>query len=290
MTTSPAFPGEALDKLLPLAFAEDEGSGDVTSIATIGEKQPGRARLLCKQAGTLAGLPAAERIFHFRGVPVACRALRRDGDAVEAGTVAMEMDGPLRDLLVCERILLNVMQRLSGIATATAAHVKVLGSSATRLLDTRKTLPGFRDLDKYAVAVGGGLNHRRGLYDRILIKDNHAEACGSVRKAVDKARALYGRAYVLEAEVRSLAELETLLDGTVDIVLLDNMGDADLKKAVALARAKAPSLKLEASGNMDLERLARIKDIGLDFISVGAITHSVKAMDISLDIVGESGK
>jgi nicotinate-nucleotide pyrophosphorylase (carboxylating) len=281
-----SFPGEALDRLLPIAFEEDEGSGDVTSIATLDEGARGRARLLCKEAGTLAGLPAVERIFRFRGAQVSVKPLRQDGDAAAAGATAMEMEGSLRDLLVCERILLNVLQRLSGIATAAAAYAKALEGSKTRLLDTRKTVPGWRDLDKYAVAVGGGVNHRRGLYDQILIKDNHADACGSVRAAVDKARARYGNAYVIEAEVRTLDELKTILDGSVDIALLDNMDDAALAAAVALARSRAPSLKLEASGNLDLQRLGRIKDLGLDFVSVGALTHSVKALDISLDIVG----
>lgn len=286
MTTLPAFPFEALDRLLPIAFAEDEGSGDVTSIATLDEGARGRARLLCKEAGILAGLPAVERIFAFRKAPVACRALRGDGEAFPAGDILMEMEGPLRDLLVCERILLNVIQRMSGIATATAAHVKALGGSKTRLLDTRKTVPGWRDLDKYAVAAGGGVNHRRGLFDQVLIKDNHAEANGSVRRAVARARARYGNTYVIEAEARTLEELASIADGSVDIALLDNMDDATLAKAVALARARAPGLKLEASGNMDIARLARIKDFGLDFVSVGALTHSVKALDISLDIVG----
>jgi nicotinate-nucleotide pyrophosphorylase (carboxylating) len=282
----PPFPGEALDRLLPLAFAEDEGSGDVTSIATIGENARGSARLLCKQAGILAGLPAVERIFRFRGAQVACKALSGEGAAVSAGTVALELEGPLRALLICERTILNFLQRMSGIATAVSVYVKALEGSRTRLLDTRKTVPGYRDLDKYAVAVGGGVNHRRGLYDQVLIKDNHAEACGSVRAAVDKARALYGNSYVIEAEVRTLDELRTLLDGAADILLLDNMDDALLAQAVALAREKAPGVKLEASGNLDLERLARIKHLGLDFVSLGALTHSVKALDISLEIVG----
>jgi nicotinate-nucleotide pyrophosphorylase (carboxylating) len=151
-------------------------------------------------------------------------------------------------------------------------------------------MPGYRALDKYAVAMGGGTNHRMGLYDMVLVKDNHAEACGSVRAAVDKVQRDYAGKYTVEAEVRTLAELETLLDAPVDIVLLDNMDDKMLKDAVALARARAPRLKLEASGNMDLERVRRIRDFGLDYISVGALTHSVKALDISLDILGEGAK
>ena len=282
----PIFPTEALDRLLPLAFAEDEGTGDVTSLATIDEGAAGKAFLLCKQAGVVAGLPAVERVFAFRSFHPVLRTLCREGEEVVAGARIMTLEGPLRALLVCERILLNFIQRLSGIATATRAHVKALEGSSTRLLDTRKTLPGYRALEKYAVAAGGGVNHRQGLFDRILIKDNHVRACGSVRAAVDRAHRKYGAAYVVEAEVRTLEELETLLDAPVDIVLLDNMDDAGLAKAVAIARRYAPALKLEASGNMDLERLGRIKGLGLDFVSVGAITHSAKALDISLDFGG----
>jgi len=280
----PPFPFEALDRLLPLAFAEDEGSGDITSLAVIDENARGRAGLLCKQAGIAAGLPAVERIFRFRGLEAECIPFRADGDTVSPGETLMEIRGVLRGLLLCERILLNVLQRLSGIATAAAEHVKALEGSNTRLLDTRKTPPGWRELDKYAVAAGGGQNHRHGLYDQVLIKDNHAEACGSVRAAVDRAHARYGGAHLVEAEVRSPEELATLFDAPVDIVLLDNMDDKALAEAAALARARAPKLKLEASGNMDVQRLRRIRHIGLDFISVGALTHSPRAMDISMEI------
>lgn len=280
----PAFPAEAFDRLLPLAFAEDVGEGDVTTLATIGESVRGRAVLLCKQAGVIAGLPALERVFRYRGTAADIRLRAEEGSRVEAGTVAATLQGPLRELLTCERILLNFLQRSSGIATAVRAFADALEGSGTRLLDTRKTPPGYRALDKYAVAAGGGANHRMGLYDMVLVKDNHAEACGSVRAAVDKARALYGARFPIEAEVRTLAELESLLDAPVDIVLLDNMGDDLLREAVRLVRARAPRIKLEASGNMDLERAGRIRDFGLDFVSVGALTHSVRALDISLDI------
>lgn len=282
----PAFPAEAFDRLLPWAFAEDEGHGDVTSLATIPEGAVGRARLLCKQPGVIAGLPLVERVFRHRGFHPTLTLLCREGEEVPAGRELMTLQGSLRALLVCERILLNFMQRLSGIATISREYAKALGASTTRLLDTRKTMPGYRALDKYAVAMGGGTNHRMGLYDMVLVKDNHAEACGSVRAAVDKVQRDYAGKYTVEAEVRTLAELETLLDAPVDIVLLDNMDDVTLRAAVALARARAPRLKLEASGNMDLERVRRIRDFGLDYISVGALTHSVKALDISLDIVG----
>lgn len=282
----PPFPAAAFDRLLPWAFEEDEGSGDITSIATIDAMASGQATLLCKQDGILAGLPLVERVFRHRGFSPQLTALRREGEALSAGSVIMNLEGPLRALLVCERILLNFLQRLSGIATAAHEYAQALEGSGTKVLDTRKTLPGYRLLDKYAVAVGGGSNHRMGLYDMVLVKDNHAEACGSVRAAVDRIHACYGGKYPVEAEVRTVAELETLLDGQVDILLLDNMDDATLAQAVALAREKAPRIKLEASGNMDLARLKGLRGLGLDFVSVGALTHSVKALDISMKIRG----
>ncbi len=286
----PTFPTEAFDRLLPWAFSEDEGHGDITSIATIPEGAVGRANLLCKQSGVIAGLPLVERVFRHRGSHPSIELLWTEGDDVDAGEVLMTLHGSLQAMLVCERILLNFLQRLSGIATVAREYAQALEGGNTRILDTRKTMPGYRALDKYAVAVGGGTNHRMGLYDMVLIKDNHAAACGSVRAAVEKVHARYAGQYTVEAEVRTLDELRSLLDAPVDIILLDNMDDATLKEAVALARREAPRLKLEASGNMDLARAKRIQDFGLDFISVGALTHSVKALDISLDIMGENSK
>jgi nicotinate-nucleotide pyrophosphorylase (carboxylating) len=283
----PVFPFEAFDRLLPIAFSEDVGDGDVTTQATIDPEAVGQATLLCKQAGVIAGLPLLERVFRHRHSHPEIRLLAAEGDRIAAGSVVATFRGQLRALLTCERVLLNFLQRCSGIATAAREYADVLAGAPTRLLDTRKTPPGYRALDKYAVAIGGGTNHRMGLYDMVLIKDNHAEACGSVRAAVEKVHALYGGKYTVEAEVRTLGELETLLDAPVDIVLLDNMDDATLTRAVELARARAPRLKLEASGNMDLARARRIRDLGLDFISVGALTHSVKALDLSLDIGAE---
>jgi nicotinate-nucleotide pyrophosphorylase (carboxylating) len=282
----PVFPKEAFERLLPWAFEEDEGLGDVTSIATIDETTMGFAIVLAKQAGVIAGLPLVESVFHFRGFSPKVSFHCEEGEFVKSGTRLITLEGPLRALLVCERILLNFLQRFSGIATTTNQYLQALQGSSTRLLDTRKTLPGYRLLDKYAVAVGGGTNHRMGLYDMVLVKDNHAEACGSVRAAVNKVNEKYGKQYQVEAEVSDLEELKTLLDAPVDIVLLDNMDDITLASAVALARAKAPMLKLEASGNMDLERIGKLRHLGLDFISVGALTHSVKALDISMDIQG----
>src|SRR5690606_32639339 len=192
---TPVFPAEALRRLLPLAFEEDEGTGDITSLATLDEDASGRARIVCKQAGIVAGLPLVEEVFRFRGIPVSINMPPVEGRAASPGTVLMTLEGPLRGLMVCERILLNFLQRLSGIATQTGVYARILEGTSTRLLDTRKTLPGYRALDKYAVAVGGGANHRTGLYDMVLIKDNHADGCGSVRAAVDRVAARYGGKY-----------------------------------------------------------------------------------------------
>lgn len=278
----PAFPHKALQALLPLAFAEDEGPGDVTSEATLDAGHRSRAVLLCKENGVLAGVPVMEAVFRHRGLAPRIEWLAREGDAIQAGQALARVEDETRGLLVCERILLNFMQRLSGIATATRRFAEA--AAPVKILDTRKTLPGYRELDKYAVAVGGGVNHRHGLFDQILIKDNHAAANGSVRAAADRALARAGRAYKVEAEVRTLEELESLLDAPVDILLLDNMDDATLARAVARAREGAPHLKLEASGNMTLERARALRDSGLDFISVGELTHSVRALDLSLKI------
>jgi len=283
----PPFPHKALQALLPLAFAEDEGSGDVTSEATLDAGHRSRAVLLCKEDGILAGVPVMEAVFRHRGLAPRIEWLAAEGDAVKAGQELARVEDETHGLLVCERILLNFMQRLSGIATAT--HRFVEAAAPVKILDTRKTLPGYRELDKYAVAVGGGVNHRQGLYDQILIKDNHAAANGSVRAAVSRALSRFGRSFKVEAEVRTLDEIETLLDAPVDILLLDNMDDATLAAAVRRVCEAAPHLKLEASGNMNLERVRALRDSGLDFISVGELTHSVRGLDLSLKIRAAGG-
>ncbi len=278
----PAFPLRALQALLPAAFAEDEGAGDVTSEATLEPGHRSKGALLCKEDGVLAGSAVMEAVFRHRGLAPRLEWLATDGEAIRAGQILARVEGETRGLLVCERIILNFMQRLCGIATAARRFAEA--AAPTRVLDTRKTLPGYRELDKYAVAAGGGENHRMGLHDRVLVKDNHAAASGSVRAAVDRAAARFGRSLLIEAEVRTLAELESLLDAPVDIIMLDNMDDKTLKAAVARARAIAPGIKLEASGNLDLARVRKLRNIGLDYFSVGEITHSVKALDLSLKI------
>lgn len=280
----PAFPLRALEPLLALAFAEDLGdAGDVTSEATLPPRHRSRAVLSAKEAGVVCGLPVLEAAFRHRGLAPRIECLAEEGQAVAAGTDLAVLEGDTVGLLGCERVILNFLQRLGGVANSARAFSEAAGSF-TRILDTRKTVPGYRALDKYAVAVGGGRNHRMGLWDQVLIKDNHVAACGSVRAAVEQARARHGRAMVVEAEVRTLEELRTLWDAPVDIVLLDNMDDTALRRAVREAREKAPRLKLEASGNMDLQRVRRLADAGLDFISVGALTHSVRAWDLTLNL------
>ncbi len=286
----PAFPHRALAPLLELAFAEDLGDGsevgdigDVTSEATLSPRHRSRAVLSAKEPGVVCGLPVLEAAFRRRGLAPRIKCLVQEGQAVATGTALAVLEGETIGLLGCERVILNFLQRLGGVATGARAFSEAAGSF-TRILDTRKTIPGYRALDKYAVAVGGGHNHRMGLWDQVLIKDNHVAACGSVLAAVEKARARHGRSMVVEAEVRSLEELRTLWEAPVDIVLLDNMDDTSLRQAVREARERAPRLKLEASGNMDLQRVRRLADAGLDFISVGALTHSVRAWDLTLNL------
>ena len=275
---------KALQALLPMAFEEDEGSGDITSEASIDPRQSTQAVLLCKEKGVLAGAPALEAIFRYRGLAPRVEWQAEEGAWIRPGEILARLEGEARTLLLCERIALNFLQRFCGIATATRNFVAALGKSRTRILDTRKTPPGYRLLDKYAVAVGGGNNHRLGLFDQILIKDNHVAACGSPRAAVEKAVSRYGRSQTIEVEVRNLEELESLLDAPVDVLLLDNFSDAQLRQAVKRVRTAAPHIRTEASGDMTLARVRRLRNAGLDFISVGSLTHSVKALDLSLKI------
>ncbi len=280
---SPVFPMKALQALLPLAFAEDEGSGDITSEATIESDHRSHAVLLCKEDGILAGSPIVEAVFRYRGLAPRVEWLVGEGESIKAGMTMARMDGETKGLLLCERIILNFLQRLCGIASVTHTYVEAVGSK-TKILDTRKTLPAYRLLDKYAVALGGGTNHRQGLFDQVLIKDNHAMACGSVLGAVHKVATRFTRGYIIEAEVRNLEELESLLNSQVNIILLDNMSNEVLRQAVQRVKTKAPHIRLEASGGMSLDRVRQLRDMGLDFISVGALTHSVNALDLSLKI------
>ncbi len=283
----------ALDRLITQALAEDVGSGDATTEATIPPETRAEARFLLKADGVLAGLRVAERVFAHvdDGVEVSWHAA--DGDAAAAGTVFGEVRGAARSLLVGERLALNLLQRMSGIATETRRYVEAIAGTGAKILDTRKTVPGLRALDKWAVALGGGTNHRVGLYDRILIKDNHIAARGGVREAIEAAarwRDIHLPGLEIECEARTLDEVRTATDtGLLDFLLLDNMvhvehGEIDTTMLAEAVEIVDGRVQTEASGEVTLQTARAIAETGVDFISVGALTHSVAALDISLKI------
>ncbi|KIX84544.1 carboxylating nicotinate-nucleotide diphosphorylase [Thermus filiformis] len=268
-------------KGLDLWLEEDLGHGDLTSLLLIPEDQVGRGVVLAKEEGVLAGLEVARAVFARVDGRIAFTPLLRDGDALRPGLEVARLEGPLRGILAGERLALNLLQRLSGIATLTRRYVEAVRGTRAVILDTRKTTPGLRALEKYAVRVGGGRNHRYGLFDGILIKDNHIRAVGGVKEAVRRARAGAPHHLRVEVEVTTLEELEEALEAGADLVLLDNMDLETLREAVRRARGRA---LLEASGGMSLERVRAVAETGVDFISVGALTHSARALDLSLEL------
>jgi nicotinate-nucleotide pyrophosphorylase (carboxylating) len=265
------------------ALDEDLGrAGDITTAATIPAGAKARAKLVARKPGTVAGLACAARAFELLDGNISFRARKRDSDKVEAGALLAEIDGPAAPILSGERVALNFLGHLSGIATLTAAYVAKVGNAKARVCCTRKTTPGLRSLEKYAVRCGGGVNHRYGLDDAVLIKDNHIAVAGGVRQALEKARAAVGHLVKVEIEVDSLAQLkEVLASGKADVVLLDNMNTTMLAEAVRLTDGK---LKTEASGGVTLETVAAIAATGVDLISSGALTHSAPSLDVALDI------
>ncbi len=271
-----------VERLIELALEEDLLLGDVTSEATIDPAATGEGRFLVKEELVLAGTAVACRVFEKLGAE--CRFDAPDGARARRGDLVGTARGPVRALLAAERTALNFLQRLSGVATATRRCVDALaaGGGKTRLLDTRKTTPGWRTLEKAAVRAGGGKNHRTSLGDGILVKDNHVAAAGGVAEAVRRARANAGAMLKIEVEVVDLPGLEAAIAAGADIVLLDNMDDAAMAEA---ARRAAGRVLLEASGNMTLERLPRVAATGVDFVSMGAITHSARAVDVSFELV-----
>jgi nicotinate-nucleotide pyrophosphorylase (carboxylating) len=278
----------AFDRLLALALEEDLGNtGDLTSSALIPDALTGAAVLVARTAGVLAGLPAARRAFHGVDPALTFEPHSADGTALTPGTRLATVRGRMASILIGERTALNFLQRLSGVASLTRRYVELVAGLPVRLLDTRKTTPGWRLLEKYAVRCGGGHNHRLGLYDGVLIKDNHLAALGPsldpVAEAVRLARARHGSTVPLEVEVDSLAQLDRALPMRPDIVLLDNMSLADLREAVRRRNATAAGVLLEASGGVNLTTVRAIAETGVDRISVGALTHSAVALDIALD-------
>jgi nicotinate-nucleotide pyrophosphorylase (carboxylating) len=282
----------ACRRLVELALAEDLGpSGDRTSEALIPADQPGRAGFVARTPGVLAGLPAVEGVLAAVDPALTLGVAMPDGSAVQTGDRIATVSGPLRSVLVAERTALNFLQRLSGIATLTRKYVDAVAGLKAKVLDTRKTTPGWRLLEKYAVRMGGGTNHRVGLYDGILIKDNHLAGLGdpatAVSRAVELARAYPGNAGLpVEIEVDSLEQLERVLPTRPEIVLLDNMPPDRLRSAVALRDKVAPETQLEASGGVNLSTIRAIAETGVDRISVGALTHSAPALDLALDYAG----
>jgi len=272
--------------LIDLAIAEDIGPGDATSEATLDPEAWLRGRILAKEAGVVAGLAVTEQVF--RRIVKEVRFTRRvkDGQEVVPREIVAEVEGPAQSLLAAERLALNFLQRMSGIATATRDYVDAVAPTQATILDTRKTVPGHRVLDKYAVRMGGGVNHRMALFDMVLIKDNHIVGAGGITPAVERARAVHPDLPV-EVEVGTLDELREALRITplVDRIMLDNMSLSQMRRAVEMTDGRVP---LEASGNVTLETVADIAATGVDFISVGALTHSVQALDLSMDVAAPS--
>ncbi|MEX0590371.1 MAG: carboxylating nicotinate-nucleotide diphosphorylase [Xanthobacteraceae bacterium] len=281
-------PGAFLNPLLiedavRRALDEDLGrAGDVTSAATIPEGAKSRAKLVARKPGVVAGLACAAAAFHMLDPSLEFHAKKRDGDKIAAKNVIAEVEGTAHATLSAERVALDFVAHLSGIATLTAAYVDKVKHTKARIICTRKTVPGLRALQKYAVRCGGGSNHRFGLDDAVLVKDNHIAVAGGVAAALKRARAAVGHLVKVEIEVDSLDQLaEVLRTGGADAALLDNMDVATLKRAVELAKGK---LVLEASGGVTLESVARIAETGVDVVSVGALTHSAPALDVGLDM------
>jgi len=267
-------------RLIRAALAEDIGPGDVTSRLTVPPDRSARAQLLARTDGVLAGIDVCRRVFLTLDRSVRFSPRLKDGARFRKDQVLAEVHGRARSILTAERTALNFIQRMSGIASATRRFVDAIRGTRAVILDTRKTTPGWRDLEKYAVRCGGGTNHRTGLYDMILIKDNHIAAAGSITAAVERCRT---SRLPLEVETQTLADVEEALAAGAKRILLDNMTTAQMKKAVALVRGRA---RLEASGGITLRNVRRVAETGVDYISVGAITHSAPAADIALDFEG----
>jgi nicotinate-nucleotide pyrophosphorylase (carboxylating) len=275
---------EQVKPIIQCALDEDIGDGDVTTLCTIPEDAMLEGRFIAKAAGIIAGLDVARLTFALIDERVQINFLVHDGDPVTQGQVFGTINGPTRALLIGERAALNFLQRMSGIATLTRQFVEAVKPHQALILDTRKTAPGLRPLDKWAVKLGGGQNHRAGLFDMVLIKNNHITAVGSITATINRVRDCDDRHRPIEVEVRTLDELREALALQPDRILLDNMGFDQMREAVAIAAGRVPRVPLEASGNVTLETVNAIAATGVDFISSGALTHSVKALDISLTL------
>jgi nicotinate-nucleotide pyrophosphorylase (carboxylating) len=270
-----------IERLIRDALDEDIGPGDLATMATIAAEAYGKGLFRAKKDGVVAGLVLLERIFYFIDPRVVVRFLSRDGEAVKSGTVVAEAAGPVRALLLAERTALNFLQRLSGTATLTRKYVDAARGFPCKVLDTRKTTPGLRTLEKYAVRMGGGMNHRIGLYDAALVKDNHIEATGSIAEAVKAVRRHAPFMAKVEVEAGNLKQVEEAVAAGADVIMLDNMSIAQMTEAVRLVNKRA---WLEASGGITLETIRQVAETGVDFISSGALTHSAPVVDFNMKI------
>ena len=273
-----------INKLLDLGIEEDINTGDITTESIIPATMNAVATMTAKQAGVISGLDIVRMVYERFQQDVVFTPYCKDGDSDEKGDVILKIEASYPTLLRGERLSLNLFQRMCGIATETAKYVKELDATHTELLDTRKTAPGLRVLDKLAVKHGGGTNHRMGLYDMAMIKDNHIKMAGGISKAVEQVRARIAPEIKIEVETTNLDEVREAIAAGADIIMLDNMNNETMTEAVAIIKAANPAIKTEASGNMNIPRLKEVAATGVDYISVGALTHTVKAMDISMNI------
>lgn len=273
---------ELEDKLIDLAFAEDIGDGDHTTLCCIPESAMGKSHLLIKEAGIIAGVEVAKKVFSRFDPTLKVEVLINDGAKVKTGDIAMIVTGKVRSLLQTERLMLNIMQRMSGIATMTSKYVALLEGTNTRVLDTRKTTPGMRMLEKQAVKIGGGVNHRIGLFDMILLKDNHVDFSGGIKNAIERCHTYLKENALdlkIEIEVRNFDELQQVLDcGGINRIMLDNFSVENTRKAVEMIAGR---YETESSGGITFETIRSYAECGVDYISVGALTHSVKGLDMS---------
>lgn len=275
---------QQMHRLIDLALEEDIGCGDITTEPIVAEDATGEGVILCKEEGViLAGLFVAKAVFRKLDPTIRMEIHKEDGAMLGAGDRILSVSGSMRALLMGERTALNFLQRLSGIATHVHGFLEPLGESRTTVVDTRKTTPGWRSLEKYAVRTGGGHNHRMGLYDGVLIKDNHIAAAGGIAKAVSAVRKRVSHLVKIEVETTTLAEVDAALTAKADIIMLDNMDTPTIRKAVAMIDGRA---QVEASGMVNRERLAELCDAGVDIISAGALTHQARAVDLSMRITG----
>lgn len=277
-----------INKLLELGIEEDIHTGDITTESIIPESMNAVATMTAKQDGVISGIEIVKMVYDRFQDNVVFTPYYNDGDSVKKGDVILKIEATYPTLLRGERLSLNLFQRMCGIATETARYVKELADMHTELLDTRKTAPGLRVLDKLAVKHGGGTNHRMGLYDMAMIKDNHIKMAGGIAKAVEQVRSKIAEGIKIEVETTNLDEVRQAIEAGADIIMLDNMDTATMTEAVKIIRSAEKSIKTEASGNMSIPRLKEVASTGVDYISVGALTHTVKGMDISMNIQVEN--